>query len=215
MQGIIKRLFSLKDTNVKSNQSTQNNSELDGFNKDVAYLLGLDVNELSSYGINASITSDEYRNYKNDLLAMHSAVSARNTHFSALLQNYVRQQDIRSSLNTTLKCIVFIFYVTLLIVFSIRFFDLLGRYDFADVDVESLVSLLTVTATYVGSFIGSFEIITKYLFPPDEEKDASIILQALIENDKQTEESVTTFITNKHQTNKSSKDSNSSKIPTQ
>lgn len=60
--------------------------------------------------------------------------------------------------------------------------------DFNKVSVSSIVSLLSVAVTYLGSIIAIFEIISKYLFPIDEEKDTISMIKNVIDNDIRVEE---------------------------
>ncbi len=51
-----------------------------------------------------------------------------------------------------------------------------------------MVSLLAVSVTYLASLISVFEIMSKYLFPIDEEKDTIRMIQAVIDNDVKVED---------------------------
>lgn len=64
--------------------------------------------------------------------------------------------------------------------------------------IPSMVSLLSVSATYLASLIAVFEIMSKYLFPIDEEKDTITMIQAVIDNDVQVEELMSKAIDKSH-----------------
>ena len=61
-----------------------------------------------------------------------------------------------------------------------------------------MVSLLSVSVTYLASLIAVFEIMSKYLFPIDEEKDTISMIQAVINNDVQVEELMSNAIDKSH-----------------
>ena len=61
-----------------------------------------------------------------------------------------------------------------------------------------MVSLLSVSVTYLASLIAVFEIMSKYLFPIDEEKDTITMIQAVINNDVQVEELMSEAIDKSH-----------------
>lgn len=54
--------------------------------------------------------------------------------------------------------------------------------------IPAMVSLISVSATYLASLIGVFKIMSKYLFPVDEEKDTISMIKAVIDNDVQVEQ---------------------------
>ena len=64
--------------------------------------------------------------------------------------------------------------------------------------IPSMVSLLSVSVTYLASLIAVFEIMSKYLFPIDEEKDTITMIQAVINNDVQVEELMSEAIDKSH-----------------
>lgn len=142
----------------------------------------------------AETTKQLFADYAGDLKELHSGVKNRNGVFTELVTNYVKQQQCRNTINTILKCLVFLIFISILCIFSCKLFRMIDKYDFDSIDVNSLIALLSVIVTYVGSFIGVVEIITKYLFPPDEEKSALTILQTVIDNDKQTEDTISKII---------------------
>lgn len=61
-----------------------------------------------------------------------------------------------------------------------------------------MVSLFSVSVTYLASLIAVFEIMSKYLFPIDEEKDTITMIQAVINNDVQVEELMSKAIDKSH-----------------
>lgn len=64
--------------------------------------------------------------------------------------------------------------------------------------IPAMVSLFSVSVTYLASLIAVFEIMSKYLFPIDEEKDTITMIQAVINNDVQVEELMSKAIDKSH-----------------
>lgn len=61
-----------------------------------------------------------------------------------------------------------------------------------------MMSLLSVSVTYLASLIAVFEIMYKSFFPIDEEKDTITMIQAVINNDVQVEELMSKAINKNH-----------------
>ena len=85
--------------------------------------------------------------------------------------------------NNSLKKFLFWFFVVLLAALTIAVVVVFVKVDFNKSNVTSMVSLLSVAVTYLGSIIAIFEIISKYLFPTDEEKDTINMIKTVIDND--------------------------------
>lgn len=124
--------------------------------------------------------------YAAQLHSIHSDFVKRNSKLTDLLEDYIKQRKERVETNNKFKNIIFWFFILLLVVLTITFvWFLVSNRDISN--VPGMVSVLSVVATYVGSLIAVFEIVTKYLFPADEEKDAINMIQAVIKNDIQVE----------------------------
>lgn len=68
--------------------------------------------------------------------------------------------------------------------------------DYNNINVMSVVSLLSVAATYLTSILSIFKIMSKYLFPADEEKDTITMITSVLNNDLKVEEIMTKAIDN-------------------
>lgn len=125
--------------------------------------------------------------YAEQLMNVHAQFVNRNGKLTNLLDDYIEQRRKRVETNNFLKKFIFWFFVGLLAVLTIAVvvFIVCNRNSNS---IPSMVSLLSVSATYLASLIAVFEIMSKYLFPIDEEKDTITMIQAVIDNDVQVEE---------------------------
>lgn len=126
--------------------------------------------------------------YANQLVSVHAEFVARNGKLTTLLENYITQSKKRVEDNNSLKKFLFWFFVVLLAALTIAVVVVFVKVDFNKSNVTSMVSLLSVAVTYLGSIIAIFEIISKYLFPTDEEKDTINMIKTVIENDIKVED---------------------------
>ncbi|MBE6638911.1 MAG: hypothetical protein E7616_05590 [Ruminococcaceae bacterium] len=135
--------------------------------------------------------------YAEQLLSIHAHFVKRNGKLTDLLEDYIIQRRDRVKTNNVLKLIIFWFFIILLGILTIAVAISMICYR-ANTSASSAVSLISVAITYLASLIAVFEIISKYLFPIDEEKDAINMIQAVITNDVQVEELMSTVITKSH-----------------
>lgn len=142
--------------------------------------------ELLSSNYDSKKTTNE--KYANQLVSVHAEFVTRNGKLTTLLENYITQSKERVSTNNFLKKFLFWFFIGLLAVLTIAVVVVFIKVDLDDSTVTSMVSLLSVAVTYLGSIIAIFEIISKYLFPMDEEKDTINMIKTVIENDIKVEE---------------------------
>lgn len=131
--------------------------------------------------------STENEEYAEQLMNVHAQFVKRNGKLTDLLDDYIKQRRDRIKTNSFLKKFIFCFFVVLLgvLTIAVAIFIICNR----SIDsVPAMVSLLSVSVTYLGSLIAVFEIMSKYLFPIDEEKDTISMIQAVINNDVRVEE---------------------------
>lgn len=126
--------------------------------------------------------------YAKDLLKAHRQVVERNLLLTNLLRNYIHQSSKKNQENRVYKRVLFIFFIVLLIGLTATLATVLIKIDFNSITVPLVVSLLSVGATYLGSLFAIYEIMFKYLFPVDEEKDMINMIKTVIENDARVEE---------------------------
>ena len=66
-------------------------------------------------------------------------------------------------------------------------------------NASSVIALVSVIVTYLTSMLSIFNIMSKYLFPADEEKDAIGMISTVISNDLNVEKIMTDAIKNNNQ----------------
>lgn len=135
--------------------------------------------------------------YAEQLMNVHAQFVKRNGKLTDLLDDYITQRRDRVKTNNFLKKFIFWFFIGLLGVLTIAVAVFL-IYNRNSDSVSSMVSLLSVSVTYLASLIAVFEIMSKYLFPIDEEKDTISMIQAVINNDVQVEELMSNAIDKSH-----------------
>lgn len=135
----------------------------------------------------------ENEQYAKQLHMVHEQFEKRNISLTKLLDSYMTQRDRRIKTNTFFKKFLFWFLVGLLGILTITVSIIFAKVDYKDVDsVSSVVALVSVAVTYLTSILSTFKIMTKYLFPADEEKDTISMISTVINNDLKVEK-----ITNK------------------
>lgn len=145
--------------------------------------------DLLEYGFydSESTTSEKYAK---GLLQAHTQIVSRNALLTTLLRNYINTTKNRNKENTILKRILFGVFLAILIALTVTLVIVFIRVDLNEVTVPLVVSLLSVGATYLGSIFAIYEIMFRYLFPIDEEKDTISMIQTVITNDLKVEEFV-------------------------
>lgn len=139
----------------------------------------------------ASTTNEQYAaKYNTDLLAAHKEMVKRNTKLTDLLDHYIQNYDKKSEENMKYKEMLFSVFVGLFILFTFGVFIVFIKTDLNDVTAPLAVSLVSVGATYVGSIFVVYELMFKYLFPIDEEKDMINMIKTVIDNDLKLEEHI-------------------------
>lgn len=131
-------------------------------------------------------TTDE--KYAEGLLKAHDQVVKRNILLTNLLENYIKSHSEKIAENRWYKRIMFFVFLGAFVAFTGATLWMFLRTDFSSADIPQVVSLLSVGATYIGSVFVAYEIMFKYLFPTDEEKDMISMIKTVIENDLKVEE---------------------------
>ncbi|MDE7302125.1 MAG: SHOCT domain-containing protein [Oscillospiraceae bacterium] len=135
--------------------------------------------------------------YAEQLMNVHVQFVKRNGKLTDLLDDYIEQRRGRVKTNNFLKKFIFWFFIVLLgiLTIAVAIFIICNRNSDS---IPAMVSLLSVSVTYLASLIAVFEIMSKYLFPIDEEKDTISMIQAVINNDVQVEELMSNAIDKNH-----------------
>lgn len=135
---------------------------------------------------NDQSTTDE--EYARGLLKAHDQIVTRNILLTNLLENYINSHSEKIAENRRYKRIMFFVFLGVFVIFTGATLWVFLRTDFGSADIPQIVSLLSVGATYIGSVFVAYEIMFKYLFPTDEEKDMISMIKTVIENDLKVEE---------------------------
>lgn len=141
--------------------------------------------------------STKNEEYAKQLMEVHAQFVNRNRKLTTLLDDFIQQRKNRVKTNNFLKKFIFWFFIGLLGILTIAVAIFL-IYNRNSDSIPSLVSLLSVSVTYLASLIAVFEIMSKYLFPIDEEKDTISMIQAVINNDVQVEKLLSNSIDKSH-----------------
>lgn len=135
-------------------------------------------------------TTDE--EYAGGLLKAHKQIVQRNLLLTNLLNSYIRSHSKKVSDNRLYKGIMFFTFLAVFFAFSVTTLVVtlvvLLSANFSEINIPQVLSLLSVGATYIGSIFVAYEIMFKYLFPTDEEKDMISMIRTVIENDLKVEE---------------------------
>lgn len=131
-------------------------------------------------------TTDE--EYAGGLLKAHTQIVNRNALLTKLLESYIDSHSKKVSENQWYKRIMFIVFLGVFISFTCATLWMFLKTDLNSANIPQIVSLLSVGGTYIGSIFVAYEIMFKYLFPTDEEKDMISMIKTVIENDLKVEE---------------------------
>lgn len=132
-----------------------------------------------------STTNEEYAS---GLLKAHTQIVSRNILLTKLLESYIDSHSKKVKENRLYKGVMFSTFLLAFISFTVATLCLFLKTDISTADIPQVVSLLSVGATYIGSIFVAYEIMFKYLFPTDEEKDMISMIKTVIENDLKVEE---------------------------
>lgn len=159
-------------------------------------------NGILSLLVNSKVdrTPTKSENYAIQTYEIHEEFQNRNKKLTKLLDSYIEQRGERVKVNKGLKIFVFWFFIVLLGVLTISVIIFIMCNIRQSGDKSFSVSLITVSVTYLASLIAVFEIISKYLFPIDEEKDTVSMIQTVLNNDFKVEELISKFEHNQDKT---------------
>lgn len=132
--------------------------------------------------------STKNEEYAEQLIAVHNEFVKRNEQLTELLTEYISDRKQRIDTNKFLKKFIFWFFIGLMSALTIGVVVVFWKIDVNSSSVTSVLSLLSVAATYLGSLLSIFKIMSQYLFPSDEEKDAIDMIKAVINNDVKIED---------------------------
>lgn len=141
--------------------------------------------ELLSSNYDKKPTKNE--EYAKQLVSVHEEFVKRNEKLTSLLDDFITQRKERVRVNNFLKKFIFWFFIGMLAVLTITVVGFVA-FNITIKTIPSMVSLISVSATYLASLIGIFKIMSKYLFPVDEEKDTISMIKAVINNDVKVEQ---------------------------
>lgn len=130
-------------------------------------------------------TKDE--KYAEQLISVHREFVKRNKVLTELLEDYIAQRTKRIKNNVILKNGIYIIFVFILLTLTYTVTIVFLKTDINNSNIKTVVSLLSVAATYLTSILSIVKIISKYLFPFDEEKDTIEMIKTVIKNDVEVE----------------------------
>lgn len=112
----------------------------------------------------------------------------RDQEITKLLKSYTDNYIAKSKSNRTYKFIIFITSIGILIIFFIMFLSLLYKFKNVNIAnnndiVNNIISLITVCITFLTLVIGILKIITRYVFPQNEEDYITQIVNSIQDND--------------------------------
>lgn len=125
--------------------------------------------------------------YAKQLVGVHEEFVKRNEKLTRLLTDFIDQRKERIRTNKFLKKFIFWFFVSMLGVLTITV-ALFVVFNIDNVKtIPAVIALVSISVTYLVSLIAVLEVMSKYLFPVDEEKDTIAMIKAVIKNDVQVE----------------------------
>ena len=109
----------------------------------------------------------------------------RDRQISRLLAEYVEAYRYKNRSNKWYKRILFGVCILIISVFSVVFIILLFRFGNANQSAskEAVIELISVCITFLSLIVGILTIITKYVFPEDEEEYITRIVEIIQKND--------------------------------
>ena len=143
------------------------------------------LNELNSSSYDNVSTTNEV--YAKQLAVIRQGFVDRNKLLTSLLNSFITQRNARIKTNMFFKKFMFWFFLSLLFILTAAVVTL-AFFLVPIVDtLSAAASLISAFLTYLASLIGIFQIISKYLFPSDEEKDTINMIKTVINNDIEVE----------------------------
>lgn len=122
------------------------------------------------------------------LLRFRKNLLKRDQQLTNLLEKYIEQCIKRVSTNNFFKKMIFWIFITLLVALTVAVVAVFWKTDINNMDISSVIALLSIAGTYLGSLISIFRIMSKYLFPIDELKDSIEMIKVLTDKDIRMQE---------------------------
>lgn len=141
--------------------------------------------ELLQYRYDSEPTKTEA--YAEQLKLIQEQFVKRNIELTSLLEEHIRQQRQRIKTNNFFKKFIFWLFVALLVLLTLMVSVVFYKADLNSANIYAAISIFSIAATYLGSLISIFMVMSKYLFPVDEEKDTIKMIEAVIKNDVEVE----------------------------
>ncbi len=109
----------------------------------------------------------------------------RDKNITELLKLYVQAYRYKNISNKWYKNILFVACISILITFVIAFIVLIQKfgYDSNNANIESMIQIISVCVTFLALIISILKIITKYVFPINEEEYITRIVELIQNND--------------------------------
>lgn len=109
----------------------------------------------------------------------------RDKEITRLLQHYVTTYQNKSKTSPKYKLAIMIGCGVTLGLFTLAFLYVFIKFagSVSKVQIEGVVALITVSITYLTLFVGTLNIITKYVFPQKEEEYITNIVKMIQQND--------------------------------
>lgn len=129
---------------------------------------------------NNKVVSDAYRD-----TYMTEQQRKRDKKVTELLDQYVAEYKYKNKNNKWYKNILFGTSMFLLVLFCGVFLGLISRINFnaKDVSVEAMVQVISVCVTFLTLIVGILTIITKNVFPENEQEYITRIVEIIQNND--------------------------------
>lgn len=145
--------------------------------------------ELSS--ISDSLTFFQPVNNNNDMNRSYVDMyttrqqKSRDREITELLSTYVDAYKYKSGSNKWYKGILFFICIGILVAFCISFIVLIRSVNFNEKvnSIVDVIQLISVCITFLGLIVGLLTIITKYVFPENEEEYITRIVELIQNND--------------------------------
>ena len=134
----------------------------------------------SSY-VDTSPTENE--SYAAQLTEVHKEFVKRNKSLTGLLDNYIENKKDRVKENKLCKQVIFWVFMSIFVLLSVTVVCVFRKTNINESNAAVTTSLVTVAVTYLTSILSIIIVISKYLFPVDEEKDTIEMIKTVIGND--------------------------------
>lgn len=110
---------------------------------------------------------------------------SRDRKITELLSTYVDTYNYKSKSNKWYKGILFFICIGILLAFCMSFIVFIRNVDFNGEanSIPEVIQFISVCVTFLGLIVGLLQIITKYVFPENEEEYITRIVELIQNND--------------------------------